>query len=219
MKLRTCFIIQSDTMPQARKHLISLEATSYYNCVSRCVRRAFLCGHDTYSDTSYEHRRQWVEDRILELGSVMCVEVLAYAVMSNHLHVVLRADAAEALSQTNDEVIARWHQLYLGTTESRKYAEGFPLDETESANLEESVATWRERLFDISWFMRALNEPIARQANLEDRCTGKFWAGFMLLQKPAFLPSMAVRKPVQESSTCGRRSHLIRYGLCGSKSS
>ena len=162
-------------MPKARKHLISLEATSYYHCVSRCVRRAFLCGYDTYSDTSYEHRRQWVEDRILELGSVMCVEVLAYAVMSNHLHVVLRADAAEALSLTNDEVIARWHQLYLGTTESRKYVEGLPFDETESARLEESIATWRERLFDISWFMRALNEPIARQANLEDKCTGKFW--------------------------------------------
>ena len=84
-------------MPKARKHLISLEATSYYHCVSRFVRRAFLCGYDNYSDTGYG--------------------------MSNHLHDVLRADATEAFLLKDDEVIARWHQLYLKTIECRKYVE------------------------------------------------------------------------------------------------
>ena len=130
--------------------------------MSRFVRRAFLCGYDNYSDTGYE--------------------------MSNHLHDVLRAEAPEAFLLKDDEVIARWHQLYLKRIECRKYVEGYPLDEMESANLNESFVTWRERLFDISWFMRALNEPIARQANLEDRCTSKFWAGFMLLQNMHFRP-------------------------------
>ena len=85
-------------MPQARKNQISLIDTPYYHCVSRCVRRSFLCGTDSYSGQSYEHRRGWVEKRLLLLSSVYSISLCAFAVMSNHTHVVVHVDKDKALT-------------------------------------------------------------------------------------------------------------------------
>ncbi|BBN83399.1 hypothetical protein PA25_33840 [Pseudoalteromonas sp. A25] len=62
-------------MATARKRQVSLVDTKYYHCISRCVRRAFLCGDDTITGKSYEHRRQWVEDKLLALAKVFCIDV------------------------------------------------------------------------------------------------------------------------------------------------
>jgi len=77
-------------MPKPRYAQVSLEATPYYHCVSRCVRRAFLCGNDQISGNSYEHRRQWIEDKLLELTGIFSLDICAYAIMSNHYHVVFQ---------------------------------------------------------------------------------------------------------------------------------
>jgi hypothetical protein len=79
-------------MPQPRSSQISLSDTPYYHCISRCVRRSFLCGIDNYSGQSYEHRRGLVEKRLLFLSSVFAIDLCACAVMSNHVHVVLHVD-------------------------------------------------------------------------------------------------------------------------------
>jgi len=164
-------------MPKPRKTLVSLDATPYYHCVSRCVRRAFLCGIDAFTGNSYEHRRQWVEDRLLTLASIFAIDIAAYAIMSNHYHVVLRINHKQALNWTESDVIEHWHQLFKGSLLSQRYSRGEPLSKAEYSALSEQVNEWRERLMSISWFMRCSNEPIARKANHEDKVTGRFWEG------------------------------------------
>ncbi|AVP97404.1 hypothetical protein C7S18_09450 [Ahniella affigens] len=74
-------------MPQARERTVPTNCSGYYHCVSRCVRRAWLCGYDKVNDKNYDYRRQWVEDRLMALAEAYSVSIYAYAVMSNHLHV------------------------------------------------------------------------------------------------------------------------------------
>ena len=71
-------------MPRPRKEQISVKDTPYYHLVSRCIRKSFLCGEDKDNGKNYEHRRQWIEDRMRILSSVFTVDICAYAVMSNH---------------------------------------------------------------------------------------------------------------------------------------
>lgn len=162
-------------MPRPRKHQISLEATSCYHCTSRCVRRAYLCGLDPFTGKDYEHRRQWVEDRILFLGETFCIDVCAYAVMSNHHHVVLHINQQEVTNLSDEEVCLRWHRLYKGTLLTQKFLKGEKLPEVELLAVKTKLAEWRIELANISRFMWCLNEPIARMANAEDQCTGRLW--------------------------------------------
>lgn len=182
-------------MAKARSIQVSLEATSYYHCVSRCVRRSFLCGVDSYSGQSYKHRRQWVEDRLYKLVSVFAIELCAFSVMSNHTHLVLRVKREEAKGWNKAEVVERWHQLYAGNWLSQKFRAGLVLTNVENQLLDKHVDIWRVRLHDISWFMRNLNEYIAREANREDQCTGRFWEGRFksqaLLDEKALIACMA----------------------------
>ncbi len=94
-------------MPKPRCAQIALESTPYYHCVSRCVRRAFLCGTDLHTSRSYEHRRQWIETRLQELAQLFAIEVCSYAVMSNHYHAVLYVDSEVAAEWSGAEVIPR----------------------------------------------------------------------------------------------------------------
>jgi len=162
-------------MTRPRKVLISLADTPYYHITSRCVRRAFLCGQDHYTGQDYEHRRQWVVDRIRLLSSLFAIDVCAYAVMSNHYHLVLKICPDQLKGLSDEQVVDRWLGLFKGPLVVQRYRCGDTLSAPERSTLGDIVNVWRGKLSSISWFMRCLNQPIARQANLEDKCTGKFW--------------------------------------------
>jgi len=162
-------------MTRPRKALISLSDTPYYHITSRCVRRAYLCGVDHYSSQSYEHRRQWVVDCVRLLSSLFAIDVCAYAVMSNHYHLVLKVCPEQLDALSEDEIMNRWCALFKGPLLIQNYRSGEDLQPFKRAGVSDIINVWRYRLSSISWFMRCLNQPIARQANREDKCTGKFW--------------------------------------------
>jgi len=101
-------------MARARESLIDLNATPYYHCINRCIRRSYLCGDDKFSGNNFDHRRTWLVDRIKLLASIFSIDIAAYAIMSNHYHLVLKVSRDDALNWSNDEVIERWYKLYNG---------------------------------------------------------------------------------------------------------
>jgi REP element-mobilizing transposase RayT len=181
-------------MTYARKSLISLQDTPYYHVVARCVRRAWLWGYDEYAAKDYSHRKQWVLERLEQLTSIFAVDLCAYAVMSNHYHLVLHVDRSAADAWTLNEVVARWTILFSKPRLIERWEQGIALD-AELEVVERLIALWRARLCDVSWYMRCLNEHLARRANAEDNCKGRFWQGRFksqaLLDEAGLLTAMA----------------------------
>lgn len=174
-------------MATPRSAQIDLDATQYYHCMTRCVRGSFLCGLDYETGRDYSHRKPLIVSRIKQLASIFAIKISAYAVMSNHYHLVQYVDSQQASSWTDEEVRARWAMLF------PRDAKNVMLD-IDARMLEQKIAMWRNRLMNISWFMRCLNEYIARLANREDVLKGRFWEGRFksqaLLDEGAVLSAM-----------------------------
>ncbi|TMM32988.1 transposase, partial [Colwellia ponticola] len=94
-----------------------------------------------------------------QLSQVFAIDICAHAVMHNHLHLVLHVDSEQVKSWSVDEVLTRWHQLFKGTLLTQQYAKKQALDKFQLAMVESTAKVYKQRLIDISWFMRSLNEP------------------------------------------------------------
>lgn len=148
-------------MPTARSHLIDLDTTPFYHCYTRCVRRAKLFWKNEKGDTCL-NRRDLIVARLKQLASIFSIQICAFAIMQNHYHLVLHVDREQALAWSNEDVQERLKKI----------------SPTKGSNpTPEMLTMWRERFHSISWFMRFLNEYIARIANKEDNVTGRFWEG------------------------------------------
>jgi REP element-mobilizing transposase RayT len=181
-------------MTYARKSLVSLTDTPYYHVVARCVRRAWLWGYDEYAKRDYTHRKAWVLERLNLLARIFAIDICAYAVMSNHYHLVVHVNRSAAMRWSNEEVATRWGAIFGVPPLVERWLSGAAsAAETEVAH--QLLGCWRQRLHDISWFMRSLNEHLARRANAEDQCTGRFWEGRFksqaLLDESGLLTAMA----------------------------
>ena len=166
-----------------------------YHVASRCVRRAWLCGRDKRSGKDYSHRRRWLIDRLLLLARCFAVEIYAYAVMSNHFHIVLHYDPNACQVWSDEEVARRWTEAF-----PPKPRRG-DADATKAAARESllrdpaRLARARRTLGSLSHFMKHLKQPIARRANIEDDCDGhffeqRFYSG-ALLSEQALMAAMA----------------------------
>jgi hypothetical protein len=158
-----------------RREVLSDSEVQVVHCVNRCVRRGFLCGVDPLTGKDYEHRRQWIRRRLEFLAGFFGIDVLAFSVMSNHLHVILRNRPDIVKQWSDDEVALRWWNLF----PQRRNKDGSPAEpaETDLKHLEASVRELRQRLSSVSWFMRCTSEVIARMANAEEEVSGRFWEG------------------------------------------
>jgi hypothetical protein len=156
-------------MTMARSRLVDLEVTRYYHCISRCVRRAMLCGE------GFEHRKGWIERRLELLAGNFALSVCGYAVMDNHLHVLVRHDPDRSLGWDAEEVVRRWLAVYppRNVDLDDRRAVGRWIEQL--VKDKKKVEQWRVRLQNLGWFMKALKEPLARMANKEDDCKGTFW--------------------------------------------
>ena len=164
-------------MTIARSKLVDVAVSRWYHCLSRCVRRAFLFSEG--EDSNSGDRKAWIERRLKELAEIFAVSVGGFSVMDNHLHLLLRLDSLKAEQWTAEEVVNRWFKLFPPRGTDRK---PLPLEKlkavvTERLNDAEWIASTRERLGSLSWFMKCLKEPLSRMVNKAEKCTGAFFEG------------------------------------------
>ncbi|MFY8202091.1 MAG: transposase [Pirellula staleyi] len=153
------------------------ESVCIVHVVQRCVRRAYLAGVDAVSGKNYEHRREWIRCRMERLASVFGVDVLTYAILSNHLHLVVRTRPDVIAGWSDSEIALRWLRVFPGRRIDEQLADPTTNDVETLANNAQRIQEIRVRLSNPSWFMKALCEPIARLANKQDETTGHFWEG------------------------------------------
>ena len=160
----------------ARVEVFSPDEIAIVHVMNRVVRRCFLLGNDPVTGNNYDHRKIWIEEQLQRLAACFGIDLLFFAILSNHFHLILRSRPDVVATWDDTEVARRWLML----CPVRKNDEGFAEDPNEAElnmirNDPQRLETIRLRLSDIAWWMRLLCQNIAVRANHEDREMGKFW--------------------------------------------
>lgn len=164
-------------MPRVnRREIFADDEIQVFHLINRCVRRTFLCGIDENTGRDFSHRKDWIRDRLEVLAGIFAIDVMGFAVLSNHMHVVARTRPDLVKTWSDDEVAVRWWNLF----PLRRQQDGSPAEPTEFElnhirNDASGLKEKRKRLSNVSWFMKCLSEPIAKRGNREEDVTGHFW--------------------------------------------
>jgi hypothetical protein len=148
-----------------------------YHCFNRIVRRSFLCGVDPHTGIDYSHRRDWMLRRLKYLAEHFSIDVLAYAILSNHYHLVLRNRPDQVDAMSDRDVVVAWLMI---CPKTQKNADGTALQPTEpeiraELSLPGRVDELRHRLSNPSWMIRQLAQYMGIRCNAEDKLCGHFW--------------------------------------------
>jgi REP element-mobilizing transposase RayT len=160
----------------ARCEIFDPREVAVVHVMNRVCRRCFLLGQDPVSGKSFDHRKGWIENELKRLAAIMGIDLLAFACLSNHFHLILRSRPDVVKIWSDEEVARRWCRL----CPAKKCAnpanyEPPPAEIAMIVNCPERLNEVRLRLSDISWWMRILCQKIAIRANMEDGEVGKFW--------------------------------------------
>ncbi len=155
-----------------RSRTVDPTVCGIFHCISRCVRRHFLLGDVV--------RAVWIAQRLEFLASIFAIDVIEYAILTNHIHLILGTRPDLAWCWTDEEVAERWLLLRAAGPMGigvEPAARPSPEAIRAAAADEAAVDDWRRRLADLGWFHKELKEPCAKAWNELDGVTGHFWLG------------------------------------------
>lgn len=203
-------------MAIARSILVDQVELGLHHCMTRCARGALLGGADPETGGSLDHRKAWLRERLIEVSQSFAIDVWAFSVSGDRYDLVLQTRPDVARTWSTATVAERWLMLCppRGSVLIDSAAAGAPSASYQRAlaNLTrdaERLELYRARLADLSWFVRFVNEAVARRANREENVTGRFWQGRFrsqaLLDSGAILSSMASvdLRPLREETDRG----------------
>jgi hypothetical protein len=161
---------------KSRGEVVDPSEIQVFHVLNRTVRRCWLFGEDPLTGVNYDHRKVWIEERLRHFAALFGIDLLAFAILSNHYHLMLRSRPDVVATWDDSEVARRWLMI----CPHRKQKDGTPCEPTAKEldairNCRQTLADIRLRLSDISWWMRLLDQRIARRCNDEDNATGRFF--------------------------------------------
>ncbi len=183
-------------MATPRSLLVDSEIPLHYHIVSRCVRRSWLCGLDKRTGKNFDHRKQWLKERLFRLVRYFAVSVEAFTIMSSHFHLVVFFDPKAASTWSDEELVDRWLGAFPPKCKGPEDLVA-KCDLLKERFLSDPVKldAMRRCLGSLSGFMKHLKQPVARRANQEDGCSGHFFEGRYysgaLLNENAVVAAMA----------------------------
>lgn len=160
-----------------RSDVFDSHTIGVYHCFNRIVRRSYLCGFDPHTGKDYSHRREWLFQRLRYLAKHFAIDVLGYAIVSNHYHLVLRNRPDQVERWSDRQVVRAWLRICPKSSRNPDGTAGEPTPAEVEFELHQPgrVAQLRGRLSNPSWLIRQLAQYMGIRCNAEDGISGHFW--------------------------------------------